>query len=75
MGTLFPFSDFWSFGADDSCAAVASAALKGDLEILNDICNSCVLSVHHSVALFRRSQVQFLEWLLWGDAAREVLCW
>ena len=37
---FFPFSEFWSFGADDRCAAVASAALRGDLEMLKDICDS-----------------------------------
>ena len=36
------FSDFWSFGADDQGrgAAVASAALRGDLERLKDIFES-----------------------------------
>ena len=37
---VFSFSEFWSFGADDRCAAVASAALRGDLEMLKDICHS-----------------------------------
>ena len=35
---VFSFSEFWSFGAGDRCAAVASAALRGDLEMLKDIC-------------------------------------
>ena len=37
-GDVVSFSDFWSFGADDQDrgAAVASAALRGDLEMLND---------------------------------------
>ena len=39
-GDVVSFSDFWSFGADDRCAAVASAALRGDLEMLKDICDS-----------------------------------
>ena len=37
---VFSFSEFWSFGADDRCAAVASAALRGDLEMLKDNCDS-----------------------------------
>ena len=35
----FSFSEFWSFGADDRCAAVASAILR-DLEMLKGICDS-----------------------------------
>ena len=41
----FSFSEFWSFGADDRCAAVASAALRGDLDMLKDICDSDVCSI------------------------------
>ena len=37
---VFSFFEFWSFGADDRCAAVASAALRGDLEMLKDMCDS-----------------------------------
>ena len=42
FGDVFSFSDFWSFGADDQGrgAAVASAALSGDLERLKDIFES-----------------------------------
>ena len=41
-GMFFPFSDSWSFGADDQGrgAAVASAALRGDWEMLKDIFES-----------------------------------
>ena len=39
-GDVVSFSDFWSLGADDRCAAVAIAALRGDLEMLKDICDS-----------------------------------
>ena len=41
-GDVFSFSDFWPFGADDQgrSAAVASAALSGDLERLKDIFES-----------------------------------
>ena len=44
----FSFSEFWSFGADDRCAAVASAALMGDLEMLKDICDSDDCSIFDS---------------------------
>ena len=39
-GDIVSFSDFWSLGADDQGrgAAVASAALRGDLAMLKDIC-------------------------------------
>ena len=37
---VFSFSEFWSSGADDRCAAMASAALRGDLEMLKDTCDS-----------------------------------
>ena len=37
---VFPFSEFWSFGSDDRCAAAASVALRGDLEMVKDICDS-----------------------------------
>ena len=39
-GDVVSFSDSWSFGADDRCAAVVSAALRGNLEMLKDICDS-----------------------------------
>ena len=42
---VISFSDFWSFGADDRQVAVTSAALRGDLEIFKDICDSDDCSV------------------------------
>ena len=41
-GITFPFSDFWSLGAEDQSrsVAVARAALSGDLERLKDIFES-----------------------------------
>ena len=34
---FFSFSSYGRFGAGDRCAAAASAALRGDLEMLKDI--------------------------------------
>ena len=48
-GDVISFSDFWSFGADDRCAAAASAALRGDLDMLEDICDSIRYQNLHSV--------------------------
>ena len=47
---VFSFAEFWSLGADDRCAAVASAALRGDLEMLKDICDSddCSIGVEEA---------------------------
>ena len=45
---VFSFSEFWSFGADDRCAALASAAWQGDLEMLKYICDSDDWSIFFS---------------------------
>ena len=48
-GDVVSLSDFWSFGADDQGrgAAVASAALRGDLEMLKGIFepNDCTIFI------------------------------
>ena len=44
-GDVISFSDFWSFGADDRQVAAISAALRGDLEMFKDICDSDDCSV------------------------------
>ena len=51
-GDVVSFSDFWSFEADDQGrgAAVASAALRGDLEMLKNIfeSNGCTTLISQS---------------------------
>ena len=71
-GTLFPFSDFWSLGADDRCAAVASAALRGNLEMLKDICDSddCSIFIRPGVGVEEANLPDVFEhWTL-----REYVC-
>ena len=64
---FFSFSEFWSFGADDRCAAVASAALRGDLEMLKDICDSddCSIFISPGVGMEETNLPDVLEhWTL-----------
>ena len=52
-GDVVSFSDFWLSGADDRCAAVASAALRGDLEMLKNFCdsNNCSIFISPGVGV------------------------
>ena len=64
---FFSFSEFWSFGADDRCAAAASAALRGDLEMLKDICDSddCSIFISPGVGMEETNLPDVLEhWTL-----------
>ena len=64
---VFSFSEFWLFGADDRCAAVASASLRGDLEMLKDICNSddCSIFISPGVSVEEANLPDVLEhWTL-----------
>ena len=68
-GDVVSFSDFWSFGADDQGrgAAVASAALSGDLEMLKDIfgSNDCTIFISPGVGVEEANLPDVLEhWTL-----------
>ena len=68
-GDVVSFSNFWSFGADDQGrgAAVASAAVRGDLEMLKDIFASddCTIFVSPGVGVEEANLPDVLEhWTL-----------
>ena len=64
---VLSFSEFRSLGADDRCAAVASAALRGDLEMLKDTSNSddCSMFISPGVGVEEANLPDVLEhWTL-----------
>ena len=68
-GDVVSFSDFWSFGADDQGrgAAVASAALSGDMEMLKDIfeSNDCAIFISPGVGVEEANLPDVFEhWIL-----------
>ena len=66
---VFSFSESWSFGADDRCAAVASAALRGDLEMFKDICDFhyCSIFISPGVGVEEANLPDVLEHWTLGD--------